>query len=318
MEPMEGRFPCIPKTQQGIHHLAVPAHSGLSSAQETEMSISTEPKQAHLDRLLANSTEIDVILPHEADRKLCQIPVSELKELRAATRIVESEQCEPCRCGGSPHLRLIQGDQTLAILGLHHGLTLRWANWDHDAPLVDGMALAQLLARNGAPQLLQEMQDTAKRREAREAEFIRWSQHTPAPLKVDWEEIGEGISQRGVPIKQELERLSAALSAVSESKQVTLLLHWYGAGTSWQQFPGYQDTPYYLLLELNLAEVLKVAEQDSTQQVMEGAARFLSNPRQKLVHCPPQVAERLLNHVLTTPGCNFRNSRSLTAFQPPA
>jgi tetratricopeptide (TPR) repeat protein len=56
-----------------------------------------------------------------------------------------------CACLGNPTLELFCGETRLAVIGLHHGESLRWPRWKHDARLVRPEALTSwLIAHAGS------------------------------------------------------------------------------------------------------------------------------------------------------------------------
>lgn len=76
----------------------------------------------------------------------------ELDALRDALRIAEDpSRFGHCSCLGSPTVEFYAGRELLATIGLHHGHTIRWDRWLHDAPLAEPDRLARWLAGHGLP-----------------------------------------------------------------------------------------------------------------------------------------------------------------------
>jgi Tfp pilus assembly protein PilF len=73
-----------------------------------------------------------------------------LDAFRRTLQIVEDPQTfSHCRCLGGPTLELYSDQELVATIGLHHGHTIRWKQWKHDAKLRHGQSLNDWLIKNG-------------------------------------------------------------------------------------------------------------------------------------------------------------------------
>ena len=87
---------------------------------------------------LGHTVLLDVTDPEEA------------AQLFERLAIVEPALGLHCMCYGDQALELRdRGDAVIAVLGLHHGVSLRWDEWSTDAELKDGQALLEWLGRHG-------------------------------------------------------------------------------------------------------------------------------------------------------------------------
>ena len=83
----------------------------------------------------------------------------EIANLYDALRIVDGPAGH-CLCYGDVAFELLSAvNRRLALLGLHHGILLRWHAWTEDAALVDGIALLEWLAGRGMTEPLERYLD---------------------------------------------------------------------------------------------------------------------------------------------------------------
>lgn len=106
-----------------------------------------------------------------------------IDELRGLLRIHEGGDSH-CMCPGDPAIELIgPRKDRVAVLGLHHGVAVRWDGWSADASLVDGTALLYWLDKHGVPGPLRAHQaDEERRRQAQEVEH-EWLEAVPAAVR---------------------------------------------------------------------------------------------------------------------------------------
>jgi hypothetical protein len=134
--------------------------SGACSTMDTLMleymrSRAPQPTQAALDALLARVGRVRVLDDGMAnghplgDRVLVDCALaSDLAELKQSMAILDGSGGH-CMCCGKPTLELFsrQGE-SLAVLGIHHGRSVRWNAWKDDAELLDGRRLLDWLANH--------------------------------------------------------------------------------------------------------------------------------------------------------------------------
>jgi hypothetical protein len=87
-----------------------------------------------------------------------------LKELRSSLEVVEDPTTfGHCMCLGSPTIECYRGQDLLAAIGIHHGLSIRWDAWKHDAHLRDGSALLNWFDARGFSDPLIAFQEDQKK-----------------------------------------------------------------------------------------------------------------------------------------------------------
>ena len=92
---------------------------------------------------------------------------AELAEL-GVSLAVQDRGFGHCMCYGDTAFQLLQADGVaLAVLGLHHGQSIRWDVWSTDTALVRGRNLLEWLASKGVDgPLAQFLTDEQQRRSA--------------------------------------------------------------------------------------------------------------------------------------------------------
>lgn len=144
--------------------LVVDYGNGVSSIIDREMfeylyeeSSAPDPSQRQFDAMLNKATRIRVIASAMFRGRalgpeiiLDTSDAKALARLRRVLKIFESpDTFTHCACLGGPTLELYTGEQLLATIGVHHGHSVRWAEWKHDARLTDERGLKNWLIENG-------------------------------------------------------------------------------------------------------------------------------------------------------------------------
>lgn len=122
-----------------------------------EESNAPSPAQRDLDDLLPSITRVRAIAsamfrgrPLGSEVVLDTSDPEALAEFRHTFRIDECPATfTHCACLGGPTLELYAGEALRAVIGLHHGHSIRRPEWRHDARLVDGAALTAWLKKQG-------------------------------------------------------------------------------------------------------------------------------------------------------------------------
>ncbi|GAB2852162.1 hypothetical protein [Lentzea nigeriaca] len=116
-------------------------------------SISTAEPSA-LDSVLRNTVHVRLVEVRAARRRDVVVDLSgpgERDRLREAMA-VRSLAGLACACMGDVRFELLDARrERLAVVLLHHGITLAWGDWDGHAVLADGGALLAWLNEHGVP-----------------------------------------------------------------------------------------------------------------------------------------------------------------------
>lgn len=113
------------------------------------------PRQAQLEELFEQSSEVRVLeggmwrgKPLKGE-VMATLSGPQLVELRRRLEVVDGGAFH-CMCVGTHVFEFrARNEKTLALIGLHHGISIRWDAWSSDATLKDGRGLAEWLATVG-------------------------------------------------------------------------------------------------------------------------------------------------------------------------
>lgn len=294
-------------------------------------STAPDPTQASLDRLLASVTRVRVIAGGMARGKAMGTEVlletadaTDIAAFRACLKIVEDPRTfGHCMCHGNPALELYAGDELAATLGFHHGRSIRWEAWKHDAVLQDGSGLVNWLAERGVTGPRQEVEALKRQQEQSIQAARRWKAAMPAALEPFWDammQVGFGqvvaiamnpSKTRRDPARQVYARRIPLMKAALEKaypdpvSRALAVLGWYGHGEGpWNGFPAYEIFADDLLLEFPVEVIVTALQaEEVTPEHLEGAARhfaqwgFLAPHEQDTGQVPEAVKQRLMEHV---------------------
>jgi hypothetical protein len=332
-----------------------PEGSRITLDRETVEYIQSEapqPNQRSLDTMLELAKTVRVIEGGASAGRplgkkiLLEIgDASTLDDLRQLLRIID-RPAGHCMCHGNPAIEFLDKSGTrLAVIGLHHGNSIRWNAWKDDAELVDGFRLLEWLAAHGVQYPLQEHQASNQTRAIAEAAWERWFAAMPPclrPLLADQREFigmviavpsppatpaATKIEEFAQPVTVDAERLVRVKHALEEeypdnAQRAQVLFRWYGqGGGAWSSFAAYEEVPEYLLMDVAFDDVVLALQGPSLPQpLLEGAARFLAGwnvatRRSGELEClPAELRRRLLEHSLDTEDAD-RRARAEFAFR---
>lgn len=282
-----------------------------------------QPTQASLAHALGHATRVQVLRGGSSDG----LPLSKevlattedpntLEELRRSLQIRE-EGCGHCMCHGDPTLVLSnQHGDTLAVLGVHHGVAIRWREWKDDAELADGQRLLQWLATLGILYPKDEFERSRRQSLEFQAHAERWRAAIPPPL-VGHPVFDLDLAFNPAPLTPVLE------SAFPDMRERTLVLfEWFGHGAGpWSGFPAYEQLPEKLLLALPIDCLLDALHSENLNAAqLEGAARlfagwhFNQTRKRDLDRLTPSDRKRLLEHALRSTDRD-KQARARRAFE---
>jgi hypothetical protein len=227
----------------------------------------------------------------------------ELVELFELLTINESENGLHCMCYGDQALEL-RDDRgaVLAVLGLHHGSSIRWDEWSSDGQLTKRGAVFEWMARRGLTGPLDDYEEE-KRDQQRAATFKQaWVEAAPEALQALISQMLES-SRTGI-VDPELLRLARSQleSSYPESTDRALaLLKWYAAGSGrCSGYPVHEGIPGDLLLTIDTPAMVQAIEDNPQDlEAWQGALRCFAGwhfrrRRNELLVLTPESRERLL------------------------
>lgn len=291
------------------------AYLNSTAPHPTQAALDTIMDQVHAVRVFNGGCDGDTRFGSELLLETTE--PTDLASLRVALRIVDGGDAH-CMCFGDPTFELLSAERSrVALLGLHHGVAIRWAGWKGDAALTDGALLLAWLAQRGVPQPLHEFEAQAARRRQHQRDEEQWLAAMPPALAPLW---ADAVDQFG---SADLAPLNAALVSAwpSEHTRILALLAWFGSGAGpWSGFPAYEQVAEALLLQYPTAHLVAAMESTPLKPAqLEGAARlfggweFRQQRPMGLQDLPDAWKEALWNHVKDTPD-NDKRGRAMRAF----
>ena len=244
------------------------------------------PVQGDLDALFDAATEVRIREGGTVDgrslggRLLARVRGGEIGELLRLLALRPGGQPFHCMCHGDLALE-IDRPAGGAVVGVHHGLSLRLHGWSSDVELADGRALLAWLAERGEPGPLEGFDAAVEAGRAAQGHRRTWLDAAPPillPRLRELESDGMGLPRRAGHslFAEALDLLRAAYP--SEAGLARALLVWlaHGAGP-WSGFPAYEGLPQDLLEAVGVSTVIDAVEADAwTGPLLRGAARFVA------------------------------------------
>ncbi|BEP16390.1 hypothetical protein acdb102_47010 [Acidothermaceae bacterium B102] len=205
-----------------------------------------------------------------------------------------------CMCAGNASLEFLGADgQRLAVVGLHHGQSLRWSGWSGDAVLSDGARLVAWLAELGYSKPL----DEVTRRQLRQAEGPSrqggWTAAAPDCVR---DLLLEMLSANPSSSANLVERISGRLAGAFPDPvdQCRVALAWFTAGTgACTGIPMCEDIVGTVVETFAIQTVLAALNaQPTSGAVWAGALRHIAGWKSRtdteLTHLPTAVWDNLL------------------------
>ncbi|MDJ0523532.1 MAG: hypothetical protein QNJ90_15795 [Planctomycetota bacterium] len=221
---------------------------------------------------------------------------AELDALRASLRI-EDGGAGHCMCHGDIGLQLRDAaGEALAVIGVHHGRSIRWEAWKDDAELVDGRSLVDWLARQGVEEPLAEfLQSEAEAVIGRRA-YESWIADAPPSLSklLEVDDLGTPWHYESWP-----EALTSAYPDVGDRVLALLAWHAHGDG-SLVDFYGFDEPVDGLLASVRTLTLVNVLERPGLKpEHLTGAARFFlgRDADDRVRGLPRSLQQRLRAHV---------------------
>jgi hypothetical protein len=212
-------------------------------------------------------TVVDLARPEDRDR------------LRAAMTVA-SLPGYVCMCRGQVRFEFLdaQGER-LAVVVLHHGISLYWRGWeDGHAELADGKVLLRWLGEHGLREPLRGAHERSER--------LAWIAAMPPALEeMTRELVGHFPTSADSRYVAEARRRMRIVDPVN---RVLQLLAWCAAGIGGQtKSPPYEDIPGLILRDVPIAEIVAALQDAQADERHDrGVARLLltgkSRVRQRL------------------------------------
>ncbi len=286
-----------------------------------------KPSQVELDQMMIQADRILIIEGNIIGDRLQEkrvaytcTQVEDLAAFRACLRIDEQSNGFHCMCPGQWTFVFFQGEEQLAVIGYHHGVSIRWHRWQSDVYLREKGQLLGWLSAHGVTGPEQLVRENIRRQQQAEEAWQQWKKYIPACLTPFAHEMKENSSKT---VDCDLLRRVLEEWHSDTMERVRLLVAWYGKGSgSWSSYPLYEDVPVKILLQMPVDELIFTTEYlDQGSPEMTGAARYFSSGHfakhygHAWLWLSRSLAQRLLEHVMQKN--NEENKRrAQSAFQP--
>lgn len=286
-------------------------------------STAPNPSQSTLDALLNQVNRVRVLDDGTMDGKAIGSTVllecsdtPSIAMLHTCLAIVEDARTfGHCMCLGDNAIECYRDQELIATIGLHHGHSIRWDVWKHDAQLRDGQALLKWLADRGVSSPLQAYQAQQQRAEEARQATKRWHEAMPTCLHPYWPQMQD------FQVDLEPLRHGLLISYPDHMSCVRALFGWFGSGKGpWSGFPMYEQVAEQLLLGFPTDELVEaLREHTITPAQLEGAARYFAgwefhkHKPNDIQQIPADLKQHLLRHSLTSSN-NDKVQRAQKAF----
>ncbi len=299
------------------------------------MDSAPDPSQGSLDELLGKATRVKLLdggmSQGKALGKKVLVKTSDPQSLAVLGEcleiIEEQDSFGHCMCLGDYTFQFFDGRRVIAMIGLHHGRSIRWEEaWKYDALLKDGPRLLTWLAEQGAAAPLKAFQEDQKRAEESRQATLRWQEAMPACLRPYWDQMQDlsfGMvtftpdSQKGEGHPGQKKASTSGLTPLLDALEgeypdldtrLLALFHWFGSGKGpWSGYPSYEGAADRLLLEFPTSQlVTALTNHPLTPTHLEGAARyfagyhFRTNKPNDARQLPSELKKKLKKHSRAT------------------
>lgn len=225
----------------------------------------------------------------------------QIESLKSYFSIVEDpETFAHCQCLGRPTFEFFSGKTLVTRISLHHGKSIRWSEWKHDALLNSNKDVLNWLAVNGVPQPKESYEADLERAEQSRKQYEKWLMSAPKSIRTQVRGNYPFASE------DEINKIHETLSsAVSPESQALSLFKWYGSGCGlWSGYPSYEELPNKLLMQIPTSILLQALTNDLSDAHIEGAARFFTSrefnskryPDRKML--PDDLKKRICEHIM--------------------
>ena len=257
-----------------------------------------DPSQQALDAMLADVTRVKIFDGGMIDDNVLNekilLEVKDLgftKALCGCLKIIEDpDTFGHCMCLGDLSMEFYSKKKRLATIGFHHGQSIRWSAWKHDALLQNSQCYLTLLAEHGVTAPLNAFNEDRLREEETKQAWNRWVHAIPSCLKKlskkTWQKIIEEDTLQPVT-----DILASAYPDISE--RLLKLFRWFGSGKGpWTGFPVYEQFAEQILLQYSEKDLLTaLTSAPLTENELEGAARLFAG-RSFQGHSETQVVDQ--------------------------
>lgn len=177
-----------------------------------------------------------------------------------------------CMCLGTYAIELYGDNQIKATIGFHHGVSVRYHNWNGDAALAKSDELLNFLAEQGFTDPLDDRIEEKRNMEADRVAERKWLDIAPKCFHKYWTQICSMDTNYFTSLVKDLN-----IEIPDRQKQIIALLQTFGRTENfWTAYPNYEELPNDILKTFDTEEIIKAyLSSDRNYKTRRGLGRYL-------------------------------------------
>lgn len=211
-----------------------------------------------------------------------------IQKLNALLQIDELNTGFHCMCSGTYAIELYTGNRIQATIGFHHGVSIRYYNWNGDAQLAKSDDLLSFLAQQGFSKPLNDRIAEKRNMEKDRMQESNWLDTAPKTFSNYRAQINSLDRSFFASLVNDLNQ-----EIPDRNKQIIALLQTFGhTDNFWTAYPVYEKLPYDILTTFETIEIIAAyLDSDRNYKIRKGLGRFLCSFEFK------KIRKKQLNHI---------------------
>ncbi|CAN5917022.1 hypothetical protein BH11BAC7_BH11BAC7_24380 [soil metagenome] len=238
-----------------------------------------KPTNAGLSELFVGVNKVVIkdngVNEHKAISNKILLIISQEDKIQKLESLLEIDETNTgfyCMCLGTYAIELCSDAQVKATIGFHHGLSIRYHNWEGDAGLAKSDDLLAFLAEQGFTKPFDDRTKDKKRSEDYQVAEREWLEFAPTCFRKYWTEVNNMDNEC-------FELLIADLNIEipGKSERIIFLLQTFGNTKNfWTAYPIYENLPNDILKKIDISEIISTyLLSDRNHNTQKGLGRFL-------------------------------------------
>lgn len=203
------------------------------------------------------------------------LTISQLDKIQTFQKLLEINEENNgfyCLCSGDYAIELHTENEIKATIGFHHGISIRYNNWNCDAELAKSDQLLNFIAEQGLVKPLQNRIEAKRNMEADKIIERKWLASSPKCFSKYWTEIKNLNNNYFISLVTDLNR-----EIPDKENQIIILLQTFGRTENfWSGYPIYEELPNEILKTFEVQEIiLAYLNSNKNYKTRKGLGRFL-------------------------------------------
>lgn len=219
-----------------------------------------------------------------------------IQKLNDLLQIDEQNTGFYCMCLGTYAIELFSDTQIKTTIGFHHGVSIRYNQWNGDAALAKSDDLLTFLAEQGLTKPLNDRIEEKRNMEADRIAERKWLDIAPKCFQKYWTQICSMDNNYFASLVNDLN-----FEIPDKDKQIITLLQTFGRTDNfWTAYPIYEELPNDILKTFDTEEIIKAyLNSDRNYKTRKGLGRFLCSfefkkfRKKQLKHIEQEVIDDL-------------------------